>query len=255
MSENQEGNPPAPTPPGREWQNQRIEYWKRKGHPDESARHLANQETIVELGQLAHLRDKDKMMELENQSLTDQLTGLPNRRYFLQVMKRAISDVDRLDTVMALLMFDADDFKSVNDTLGHGVGDQVLITLARALHGNMREGDFVARYGGEEFAAILRFQKDTPQSNIDEGVERLRTTIAGASYPDGIRQTASVGMVRYGPDIKDSFKSGVDLDDELILRADNALYTAKNLGKNTAVENTRGRFRQITPRTPPDSQT
>jgi len=145
---------------------------------------------------------------------TDTLTGLPNRRAFEDraARLRDFSDVKPL----AVLMIDLDGFKPVNDSEGHEAGDRVLAVMARAIAGGLRDGDFVARFGGDEFAALL------PRTDLDEAealAERLRARVQEAGSDASV--TASIGVAKLEDDVR-----------RALLRADVALYEAKDAGRN-----------------------
>ena len=164
---------------------------------------------------------------VEQQAITDDLTGLANRRQFYEVLGREFERAHRFGTPLSLVMLDIDDFKRVNDThpMKHLAGDAVLRSVAMAISGHIRDIDLAARYGGEEFAVLL------PQTDHEGAVnlaERLRTAIAerlvSFGGEDEIAVTASFGV-----------SSGPDLDQtqlDLIAAADNALYASKREGKN-----------------------
>lgn len=165
----------------------------------------------------------DSLCEL---SLRDPLTGLANRRYFLQVLAREIAIVARSGDSTLLLMLDIDHFKHVNDTYGHPVGDKVLQIVAEALTGCVRPKDTVVRYGGEEFAVVL------PDCHITYGLvvaERMREAIQNLSIAVGpdinLQITVSIGGA-FAPQIPGSHASS------WIDRADKELYRAKNGGRN-----------------------
>ena len=156
----------------------------------------------------------------EENALTDELTKLPNRRAlaqrFLQEMQRA----RRHRNAIAFLMIDIDHFKGVNDTYGHLNGDAVLAELAQILVTGARESDVCARYGGEEFALILH---ETTEPGARILAERLRAKVAAATFPGGQKLTISVGVA--ATDEPAIFT-------QLIDRADQALYAAKQGGRN-----------------------
>ncbi|TAN33110.1 GGDEF domain-containing protein [bacterium] len=156
----------------------------------------------------------------EENALTDELTKLPNRRHlaqrFLQEMQRA----RRHHSAIAFLMIDLDHFKQVNDTYGHLDGDAVLAALASILTGGARESDVCARYGGEEFAMILH---ETTEAGARTLAERIRAQVAAATLPGGLKLTISIGVA--ATDEPALFTS-------LIERADQALYAAKQGGRN-----------------------
>ncbi len=156
----------------------------------------------------------------EENALTDELTKLPNRRAlaqrFLQEMQRA----RRHRNAIAFMMIDLDHFKRVNDTYGHLNGDAVLAELAQILKGSARESDVCARYGGEEFALILH---ETTESGARILAERIRSKVAAATFPGGLRLTISVGVAA---------SDDAALFTQLMDRADQALYMAKQGGRN-----------------------
>ena len=156
----------------------------------------------------------------EENALTDELTKLPNRRAlaqrFLQEMQRA----RRHRAGIAFVMVDLDHFKQVNDTYGHLNGDAVLAELATILSSGLRESDVCARYGGEEFALIL---PETTEAGARILAERIRAKVATATFPGGLKLTISVGVAA---------TEEPALFTQLIDRADQALYAAKQGGRN-----------------------
>jgi diguanylate cyclase (GGDEF)-like protein len=155
---------------------------------------------------------------------TDPLTGIANRRLFLESLGGAVSFAQRQQTPLAVIMADLDDFKSVNDTFGHNAGDRVLQAFATLLRKNSRQEDLAARFGGEEFIMML------PGTGPEEAAvlgERLRRHWQELTYPGlRLRMTASFGVAAY--------QRG-DRVDSFIERADKALYEAKIMGKNQVV--------------------
>jgi diguanylate cyclase (GGDEF)-like protein len=159
------------------------------------------------------------------QAKTDGLTGISNKRHFYEVLGREIARANRKKNTFALVLADVDNFKLINDTHGHQIGDAVLIELTKHLTDNVRVGDVVARYGGEEFVLIL------PDTDLDGSVtlaNRVRESIASTPFADAKRcipYTASFGLAMYDGAAPIS-------KDDLILIADNALYHSKHHGKN-----------------------
>lgn len=156
----------------------------------------------------------------EENALTDELTKLPNRRYmaqrFLQEMQRA----RRHHKGLAFLMLDIDHFKQINDTYGHLHGDAVLAELAKILNAAKRDSDVASRYGGEEFGIILVESGDTGAMSL---AERIREKVEVATFAGGLKLTVSIGVA--STDDEALFTS-------LIERADQALYAAKQSGRN-----------------------
>jgi diguanylate cyclase (GGDEF)-like protein len=157
-------------------------------------------------------------------SRTDPLTGLPNRRYFLERMEPAIAMARRHAFPLSLIMADLDHFKHVNDTFGHERGDCVLRSFACLLHAECRKEDLPCRFGGEEFVILL------PHTDASHGAslaERIRTRFADQTTTlNGELCTASFGVAPIQPD---------DTPGTLIARADEALYAAKAAGRNRTV--------------------
>jgi diguanylate cyclase (GGDEF)-like protein len=156
---------------------------------------------------------------------TDDLTGLNNRRHFLELSEQLVNVAQRYRTPLSVFMFDVDHFKRINDTYGHQAGDRILGAVARILRENMRDADVLARYGGEEFIATL---PNTTAHEALAAAEHIRATIAAhREFDDGNRElhaTISGGIADLLPDD--------DTLERLIQRADHALYEAKNAGRN-----------------------
>lgn len=167
---------------------------------------------------------KNRENLLKNQAIRDPLTALYNRRYFEDEVNKQILEAKAKKQPYAVLMLDADHFKNVNDTYGHKVGDKVLIELASTAERALRDNDIVARYGGEEFVVFL------PGIHAEQGkivADRLRQSIAKqVVYSDTnqpVKFTVSIGVS--SSDISDNV-------DTLIKTADEALYKAKQNGRN-----------------------
>lgn len=161
--------------------------------------------------------------EMEAQSLTDQLTGLPNRRALDHKLAVEVRLSLRHKVPLALLMIDVDHFKQYNDSFGHPAGDEVLRAVARALETSTRTTDYVARWGGEEFAVLLRH---TDEEGARVVAERIRETVATGPWTHRA-VTVSIGAARVGGYMTDV--AGV------LTEADRALYEAKRRGRDCVV--------------------
>ncbi|OIO71168.1 MAG: hypothetical protein COW19_05025 [Zetaproteobacteria bacterium CG12_big_fil_rev_8_21_14_0_65_55_1124] len=163
--------------------------------------------------------------ELKHRAKTDPLTGIANRRHFFEATRGEIDRCQRYDHPLSLLVLDLDNFKSINDTYGHAIGDEVLKALSRVLKKRSRKLDVPARLGGEEFCLLI------PETTLEHAHElciRLLEDIRGihTAIPAlGERVvTASIGLATYR-------KGGEDVD-MLVQQADEAMYAAKHSGKN-----------------------
>ncbi len=160
-------------------------------------------------------------------SMTDELTGLSNRRYFDSSLEKEFLRAQRYNNKLTLVMFDIDHFKGVNDTYGHPCGDYILKQVANAALQTFRKTDTVFRYGGEEFVVILT-ETDIKQALIP--LERFRKTIE-TLYLNYLGQdlniTVSIGACQYN--------SNILTKEELLQKTDDALYEAKNSGRNKTV--------------------
>lgn len=171
--------------------------------------------------------------EILKHATLDALTGFYNRRQLEERIKQEVSNAKRQKAPLCGIMTDIDFFKSVNDTYGHAVGDLVLKTIAKIIRSQLREYDIAGRYGGEEFSILLPFTK------LDEAqmvAERLRKTIE--------EKVIDISKVNKESDIKEisvTLSMGIyemkatDNDEDLLQKADKALYQAKNTGRNKVV--------------------
>jgi diguanylate cyclase (GGDEF)-like protein len=172
------------------------------------------------------LQMRELQEELGRQAVTDPLTGLPNRRYFEDFFRAELARRRRYGGECAVAIIDVDDFKNYNDTLGHMAGDGVLRTLADVFREHLRVSDVVARYGGEEFGLIM---VNTDRSEAIRAAERLRARVEEHEFEREEIQpretlTVSVGLACCPAD-------GTAYE-ELVKKADEALYVAKRRGKN-----------------------
>ncbi|HDR2159419.1 TPA: GGDEF domain-containing protein [Enterobacter cancerogenus] len=158
--------------------------------------------------------------ELEHAALRDAMTGLLNRRQFYQITEQTDPSHKPVQQQFSLLLVDTDRFKNINDVFGHLKGDEVLISLSRTLEACSRKDDYVFRWGGEEFVILL------PRTPLDAAVqiaENIRAAVARITIPGLPRFTVSIGVARHNQD---------ETLDELFKRVDDALYRAKNNGRN-----------------------
>ena len=156
--------------------------------------------------------------QLHSQSLTDELTGLYNRRAFNREIKREVTLFKRYKTPLSLLMVDIDGFKHLNDRLGHTAGDDALQQLSQLMQDSIRDADILARYGGEEFSIIMP-RTDLPSARLT--AERIRRHIAKSS---GHALTVSIGVCTAMPLLADNI--------ELVKASDRALYRARQQDRN-----------------------
>lgn len=158
--------------------------------------------------------------KLKEQATTDKLTGIPNRLRFDEVLHYSIDRAKRYKVNLSVILFDIDNFKEVNDTYGHLCGDDVLKMIAKIGDDSIRKSDLIARWGGEEFIIL---QPDIPSDEAQILAERLRHAIESYNFKDVGKVTASFGVTHFKED---------DTKDTLIKRVDDALYEAKEHGRN-----------------------
>ncbi len=168
---------------------------------------------------------KEMERKLEQLARTDALTGTATRRHFREIAQRELARAHRHGRAPSILVLDVDHFKRINDEHGHAVGDRVLQALARACSETLRAEDVLGRLGGDEFVVLL---PETNLSRAAEVAERLRAAVAGVAIPGfepPLPISISIGVAA-------STLGDAELDD-LLLRADRSLYSAKRAGRNT----------------------
>lgn len=177
------------------------------------------------------VRDLQRVAELEQLAISDELTGLFNRRFLLSCLENETARSRRYGLPLSALLLDIDHFKRINDLHGHDVGDLALRHVARCCQDSVRQTDIVSRYGGEEFAILL---PSTPLAGAQEVAERLRSTIAQSAIalPQGATErtlccTVSVGVAEFDPSSREI--------DAFLKQADEALYEAKRSGRNRVI--------------------
>jgi diguanylate cyclase (GGDEF)-like protein len=177
------------------------------------------------------LTDQNQQLQRANEilaqlSITDGLTRLHNHRFFQDQLAREIKRCERTGEPLGMILVDIDDFKQLNDTYGHAVGDEVLVRIAGVMNEAIRESDFLARYGGEEFAILTT---GTDLAGAVTLAEKIRMRIASqkwqpADHDELIGVTVSMGIAVYRGERRAFFRD-----------ADRALYQAKDMGKNCVV--------------------
>jgi diguanylate cyclase (GGDEF)-like protein len=163
---------------------------------------------------------------LEQLSITDGLTHLHNHRHFHDQFAREVKRAERSGQPLCLMLIDIDDFKQLNDRLGHATGDRVLAVVAQLMNAQVRESDYLARYGGEEFAMLL------PQTRLEGAIalaEKIRSALAQHLFElahggEGVHVTVSIGVAEHATTQGETFDA-----------ADRALYDAKGAGKDCVV--------------------
>lgn len=185
-------------------------------------------ESIVMQYDITELIEARKTLEMEKEKLErlatiDNLTEVYNRHKFYQLAEYEIGKTRRYSRPLSLIMFDIDNFKQINDTYGHDVGDYILSTLAKIITGHLRKTDVLARWGGEEFVVMC---PETDMTNTTNLAERLREAVANYAFNFVPQVTCSFGVGK--------FENENNID-ELIKVADDKLYQAKRQGKNKVI--------------------
>ena len=203
------------------------------GANDYLMRPVDNQELVARVRtQLRRKRYADRLREHVSRSMalavTDPLTGLFNRRYMTSHLESTLNRASETGKPASLMVLDIDFFKSINDSLGHGAGDAVLRDFAGRIGRNIRGFDLACRYGGEEFVVVM---PDTDGRTACMVAERLRRAMATETFDVGtgppIDLTVSIGVAAsQGPG---------ETSEQLIERADKALYAAKHEGRNRVI--------------------
>lgn len=195
--------------------------------------------TKKKIGKIITLHDisiqKKMQQKLHNLAITDELTKLYNRRYFIKVSISELIRSRRYNRPVSFLMIDLDLFKKVNDTYGHQAGDEVLFQVAHIFTDILRDNDIVARYGGEEFTALL---PEIDEPGALQTANRLRENLADLTVSfDGkeLHITASIGLSTCSTSRYDAIKDDKILLEKLLSEADEALYKAKEEGRNKVV--------------------
>jgi diguanylate cyclase (GGDEF)-like protein len=169
---------------------------------------------------LEELKDKNDI--LSKLSITDELTTLYNRRYIIEQLELRILESVRYNNPFSIIMIDIDDFKNINDTYGHNVGDKILTKISLEMKNNIRSHDLIARYGGEEFLILL---PNTDIKNVFIAAQKIRNAVETICFKElsETNVTVSIGIAEYKENMKYM---------EFIELADRCLYRAKQNGKN-----------------------
>ena len=181
--------------------------------------------TVREQGKLREMTEtlSVKSQTMQQAALTDGLTGMQNRRYFDDALREYIGEFRKIEKPVGLMIIDLDHFKTVNDTHGHDIGDEVLRNVASCLKDMTRYHDIVARLGGEEFAVVA---PNMDMAMLTRLAERIRRAIAAMVVESGnirLKVTASLGLAVW---------DGRESQEQLVRRADTQLYQAKRAGRN-----------------------
>jgi diguanylate cyclase (GGDEF)-like protein len=184
--------------------------------------------TAILLGRIArgNRRLAEKVAEIEQLAWQDQLTRLPNRVNFQERLAQALAAATRNDRQIAVLLFDIDGFKSVNDTLGHEAGDRLLQEIAQRVGGRIRQADVLARVGGDEFVVLMEVARHPADAiQVAETLNKVVAEIDIFADP-AVRVGASIGIAGYAPGA-----GRAPTPAELLKQADGAMYAAKRAGK------------------------
>ncbi|MBC8107613.1 MAG: diguanylate cyclase [Anaerolineae bacterium] len=185
---------------------------------------------------LSEVKDKNAQLEksllrVEELAATDPLTGLYNRRHFSRVLDQLFAEAQRYGKDLACVMIDMDGFKTLNDSYGHQVGDQLLVMAGKVISANMRRMDVAARYGGDEFVLLLPHASEQDAAQAAQRIREEYRTASAALLKRTNGMTMSIGI---GSLTRNKPAGG----DELIAMADSALYSAKESGRDRIIATT-----------------
>jgi diguanylate cyclase (GGDEF)-like protein len=194
-------------------------FWRSDTEPSQADIELAES---IATSAVPAIENARRYSEARKLAETDALTGLYNQRYFHETLRREVMRAHRYQRNLALIVFDLDDFKTVNDQIGHLAGDRVLAQAADRLREAVRSVDVACRIGGDEFAVIL---PESSSEDADQLYRRVQNAMRGTALGDHerLRMSAGITEIQHG-----------DTAASLFERADGALYRAKELGKDRA---------------------
>ena len=196
-----------------------LEMQRNKKELEETRKEL--EEKVERLEQLEEeLRETNKV--LKNQAITDSLTGLFNRRFFIDSLSRKLYDSNRYFWPLSLFMFDVDNFKEINDNFGHVFGDKVLAKIGEILKTGMRKTDYAGRYGGDEFLILFTNASKDVAFNLAEKIRNAIKEVEFEEHPE-VKVTISGGLLENVNDIN---------PDSFINKVDKMLYKAKKNGRD-----------------------
>lgn len=196
-------------------------FWRDPDH-EPTAEQIERAETLVE-SSIPAIENARRYGEARKLAETDALTGLYNQRYFHETLRREVLRAQRYERNLALIVFDVDDFKSINDQVGHLAGDRVLAQAADRFRDAVRSVDVACRIGGDEFAVIM---PESSAEDADQLYRRVQSSMRGTTLGPGeerLRISAGIAEIQHG-----------DTAAGLFERADAALYRAKDRGKDRA---------------------
>jgi len=194
----------------------------------ENVRLQAELEASLEEIRVKNLQLQESLVKLEDMARTDHLTGLANRRAFSETLQRCYGEAVRYEYDLACAMCDIDNYKQLNDTLGHQSGDRILIATAEVIRSNLRTSDSAARYGGDEFVLLLPHTSMQMAINVCSRIRRQLSVGTQHYTPNGGGVCISMGVTSLRTDRAVSA-------DAMVAMADRALYVAKDRGKDRIV--------------------
>jgi diguanylate cyclase (GGDEF)-like protein/PAS domain S-box-containing protein len=191
---------------------------------------VSNNEILIVVDDITQIKENEE--KLRYLALHDPLTGLPNRKYLFEQLSQLIIQANRHNRKLAIIFLDIDNFKYINDSYGHEIGDKVLLAIAETVKYHLRPGDIIGRIGGDEFIIILDDIAKIEDINIianklNKAIENIPNYIKSKLGIDIFKITFSMGISLFPDDSTDI--------NELIKFADTALYKAKEVGKNNFV--------------------